>query len=63
MRFNKKCKVMHLGKHDPGVQYRLGSTWLDSSSVKRDLGVLMDRKLNMSEQCAAAAKKANGMLG
>ena len=54
---------MHLGKHNPGVQHRLGSTWLESSSVERDLGVLVDRKLNMSEQWAAASKKANRMLG
>ncbi|GAB0204703.1 hypothetical protein GRJ2_002935900 [Grus japonensis] len=64
MKFNKdKCKVLHLEKHNPGVQHRLGSTWLESTSMEWELGVLVDNKLNMSEQCAAAAKKANRMLG
>jgi len=64
MKFNKdKCKVLHLGKHNPGVQHRVGSTWLGSSSVERDLGVLVDNKLNTSQQRAAAAKKANRILG
>ncbi|GAB0192413.1 mitochondrial enolase superfamily member 1 [Grus japonensis] len=59
MKFNKdECKVLHLGKHNPGVQ-----RWLGSSSVEKDLGVLVDNKLSMSEQHAAAAKKANRMLG
>ncbi|GAB0181976.1 hypothetical protein GRJ2_000662900 [Grus japonensis] len=64
MKFNKdKCKVLHLGKHNPGAQHKLGSTQMGSSSVERDLGVLVDKQLNMSEQCAAVAKKANRMLG
>jgi len=50
MKFNKdKCKVFHLEKHNPGVHHSLGSTWLGSSSVERDLGVLVDNKLGMSE--------------
>ncbi|PKU42246.1 rna-directed dna polymerase from mobile element jockey-like [Limosa lapponica baueri] len=64
MKFNKdKYKVLHLGKRNPGMQHQLGSTRLGSSSVGRDLGVLVDNKLSMSEQRAAAAKKANRMLG
>ncbi|KAM9591203.1 uncharacterized protein ACIBXB_006092 [Morphnus guianensis] len=64
MKFSKdKCKVLHLGKHNPGVQHRLGPTRLGSSSVERDLGILMDNKLSMSKQCAAVAKQANRMLG
>ncbi|KAK4815856.1 hypothetical protein QYF61_009024 [Mycteria americana] len=62
MKFNKDtCKVLHLGNHNPGGQHRLGSTQLGSSSVERDLGVLVDSKLNMNS--AAVAKKVNRMLG
>jgi len=64
MKFNKENgQVLHLGKNNPLHQYRLGATQLESSLQKRTWSVLVDSKLNMSQQCAHVAEKANGILG
>ncbi|KAK4829483.1 hypothetical protein QYF61_004973 [Mycteria americana] len=54
MKFNKRiCKVPDLGRNNPMCQ----------SFAEKDLEVLVDTEVNVSQQCAPASRKANCIVG
>ncbi|PKU36186.1 reverse hypothetical protein [Limosa lapponica baueri] len=61
--YKSKHSAVHQGRNNLKHWYRLGSDMVERSSAEMELGVLVDNKLTMRQQCALVAKKANGLLG
>ncbi|GAB0180546.1 mitochondrial enolase superfamily member 1 [Grus japonensis] len=64
MKFNKeKCKVLYMGRNNSRHQDMLVAMQLGSKLEEKDLGILVDTRLNINQQWTLEAKKANGILG
>ena len=66
MSFNfGKCKCLHTGPGNTGMNYEMGGTILSKTVKENDLGVGLTLNANMkvSEQCIIAASKGNQVLG
>lgn len=59
---NGKCQMLYLGWSNARCRHSLGDECLGSSSVERDLGVLVNSRLHVSQQCALADKGTNCIL-
>ena len=64
MLFNfQKCKCLHAGHGNTGVNYEMGGTILCKTVKEKDLGVTMNANMKVSEQCRIAASNGNHILG
>ena len=58
-----KCKCLHTGPGNTGMNYEMGGTILSKTVKGKDLGVAMNANMKVSEQCRIAASKGNQVLG
>ena len=58
-----KCKCLHAGPGNTGMNYEMGGTVLSKTVKEKDLGVTMTANMKVSEQCRIAASKGNQVIG
>ena len=58
-----KCKCLHTGPGNTGMNYEMGGTILSKTVKEKYLGVSMNANMKVSEQCRIAASKGNQVLG
>ena len=58
-----KCKCLHTGPRNTGMNYEMGGTILSKTGKENDFGVTLNANMKVSEQCRIAACKGNQVLG
>ncbi len=64
MPFNvKKCKVMHIGKNNEKMDYKLMGSILSKTTEEKDLGVFVSENFKPTLNCNKCSKAANRVVG
>ena len=64
MEFNvEKCKVMHIGNSNPKFKYNMDGKELNETTEEKDLGILIDCKLDFGSHIKEIVGRANRMIG
>lgn len=64
MDFNtKKCKIMHVGRNNPGYKYTMNGEELTEVEAERDVGICITQNLKPSKHVNEAVGKAREVLG
>ena len=58
-----KCKCLHTGSGNTGMNYEMGGTILSKSVNEKYLGVSINANMKVAEQCRIAASTGNQVLG
>ena len=58
-----KCKCLHTGPGNTGMNYEMGVTILNKTVKEKYLGISMNANMKVSEQCRIAASEGNQVLG
>ena len=58
-----KCKCLHTGPGNTGMNYEMGGTSLSKIVKEKYLGVSMNANMKVSDQCRIAASKGNQVIG
>ena len=63
MSFNiPKCKIMHLGLHNPRNVYTMGGEVLQTVEEEKDIGITITKNLKPTKHCQKVAGMANSVL-
>lgn len=58
-----KCKVLPVGQGTPKLKHKVSDKRIESSPEEKVLGILVDEKLSMRQQCVLTAQQTSPILG